>query len=464
MKKLNKWICFSLIMFLVSITSVLAVETKTNLKALGEMVGDTNGSLSFYVIGDYVFTSNYVSKNSLNLQDIMLAARSISLERDDGELKSTSAYGKMSILSASATQDRTGTITGWEFGKNLVGTTKLSNDAILNIKYIDYQPAKAVHVVTFKDESDTVKDKQYVIDQKQASSPILDKKTGYDFVGWFKCTSAEDCSNVADSHDKFDLETTPITEDITLKAKWEIHKYNVTFDKDGGQGEVNDQKVSYNTNATRPSVVTKTGYDFQGWFKCMTEDCSRLETSAFDFESTPITEDIKLKAKWEIHKYSVKFNLNGGSGNADEQRIEYNKKAVKPNPDPKQEGYRFLGWYLCTSPSNCENIETDHTSYNFETPIDKDIELKAKWEKIIYTVTFKGMIDGELNDKLIDKEKTITVEYPWKIDLAKIPTTDVEGYTFKGWYNAKGSKVYPSSSGYIVTENTELTGKWERND
>lgn len=104
-------------------------------------------------------------------------------------------------------------------------------------------------------------------------------RNGYEFSGWvIKGTFSDTPFNPA----------TQIKQDYTLTATWTEIKHTVTFDLDGGTwSRSNEQQVSDNglITTTKP---TKAGYDFDGWL---------LGDSLFDI-TTPVTEDLNLKAKW----------------------------------------------------------------------------------------------------------------------------------------------------------------------
>lgn len=470
MKKFSKYIVLSLILFLISINNVFATETKTDLKTLGDMVNETDGSKSFYIIGKYIFTAKYIRENSLSLQDIMLAARSIDLLGGDGETNKTDAYKKMSIQTVSAIQDRTGAITGWKFGSNLIGDNTLSNDEILDIKYIGYKPTEEVFTVTFKDDQKEVA-KQYIIKGHKAVAEKLEPKEGYDFKGWFKCTSAEDCSNVDAAGEQFNFNDTTITENITLKAKWEIHKFTVTIDNDNNEVEKTEQ-VEYKGKVSKPeSNPIKEGYDFIDWFKCTsTTNCDNVATASepFNFDSTEITEDIKIKAKWKIHKYSVTFDLGEGQGTANKQEIPY-KKHVSMPANPTREGYKFLGWFKCTDTNSCDNVQDiidDDTepgnAFDFNnTEITEDMKLKAKWKQIKHKVIFKAKVDGEEKFDILEGDTEIILTYPYKLLENQIPKIkDAEGYDFIKWADDKGSIDVITNRNFTADETT-VTGEWQ---
>ena len=74
----------------------------------------------------------------------------------------------------------------------------------------------------------------------------------------------------------------------------------------------------------------------------------------------------------EEKKYTVTFNTDGGS-EITSKEINEGEKVTKP-ADPTKEGYKFVKWQL-----NGED-------YDFEKIVTGDIELKAVWEKIVYTI------------------------------------------------------------------------------
>lgn len=110
-------------------------------------------------------------------------------------------------------------------------------------------------------------------------------KTGYTFGGWY--TDNTTFENL------FDFTNTAITRDITLFAKWTINNYTITFDSQGGS-VVNDENTDYNNAIAAPSVPTKDGYTFGGWYKevgCLNE---------WNFVNNKVSANTTLYAKWIV--------------------------------------------------------------------------------------------------------------------------------------------------------------------
>ena len=147
--------------------------------------------------------------------------------------------------------------------------------------------------------------------------------------------------------------------------------------------------------------------------------------------------------------YTISFNTDGGNQIVSQQ-VKEGEKIEKPS-NPTKKGYEFLGWYLNSS------------YFNFDTPVEGNLTLQAKWKEIIveddknedkedevtkYTVTFDSNGGSSVAKQTVEEGKKVT--------QPKNPTRS--GYTFEGWY--LGSTKYNFSN--KVTKNITLTAKWEK--
>ena len=186
-----------------------------------------------------------------------------------------------------------------------------------------------------------------------ATKPADPTLKGYTFAFWYL---GEDEQNAT----AYDFDT-PVTENITLTAKWNINKYTVTFDSYGGTPVPPAQEVEYGLTATKPADPTLKGYTFAFWY--LGED--EQNATAYDFD-TPVTENITLTAKWNINKYTVTFDSYGGTPVPPAQEVEYGLTATEPAA-PEKTGYTFDGWYL------------GDEKYDFSAAVEQNITLTAKW-------------------------------------------------------------------------------------
>ena len=96
-------------------------------------------------------------------------------------------------------------------------------------------------------------DEQHVKSGEKAVLPVAPTLKGYTFAFWYL---GEDEQNAT----AYDFNT-PVTENITLTAKWNINKYTVTFNSYGGS-KVDPQVVEYGLYAQEPEEPTLKGFTF----------------------------------------------------------------------------------------------------------------------------------------------------------------------------------------------------------
>ena len=219
---------------------------------------------------------------------------------------------------------------------------------------------EVTYKLTFKfsdgrpDEIKTAKENETV------GPPNLSDKKGFIFDGWM------------DDEGRYFTDTTKVTKDLTLHDKWTKY-YVITFDLDGGYG-VEESRVIENRQMKIPEDPKKDGYKFLGWYS------DKAGTEKFDFDQL-INSDKKVYAKWEqvkapeTEKVKVTFNSDGGS-KVDPIEVEKGKTLKEPAA-PTKDGFKFVEW------------QKDGEKFNFETAINENVELKAKWEKNVPVVPAK---------------------------------------------------------------------------
>lgn len=185
----------------------------------------------------------------------------------------------------------------------------------------------------------------------------------------------------------FDFEHTAITYPIELDADWDVPTYTVTFDSNGGTFEDN-QRVEEGNKAVKPNDPERDGYDFGGWMNGET---------VYDFNAT-VTGNLNLKAAWNPHTYSVKFDANGGTGEMQNESFAFNEtKALTQNTFTK-EGNEFGGWNTQADGKGVSYQDEEKVN-RLATEKDAVVTLYAQWKKDLnaegITVTIAGA------DKLI---------------------------------------------------------------
>lgn len=242
-------------------------------------------------------------------------------------------------------------------------------------------------------------------------------------------------------------------------------KYTITFDSDGGS-VVEKQIVKRGEKVNKPTDPTRDGYIFIEW---------DLGSSIYDF-SAKVTRNLILKAIWKEQEggkvtYVVNFNTDGGNSISN-QIINKDGTITKPQ-DPVRDGYKFLGWY------------SNNVLFDFNTPVTKNLELVAKWEKAKdnsttgtttttkKTTTKKNDTTNTTTTKKTTTNTTEAKKYTVKFDSnggSKVSSKEVTsgskvskpsnptrtGYKFSGW--TLNNKAYDFNS--KVTSNITLVAKW----
>ena len=117
--------------------------------------------------------------------------------------------------------------------------------------------------------------------------------------------------------------------------------------------------------------------------------------------------------------FEIIFNSMGGS-EVPSQVLE--SGVVEKPENPTKEGYIFDDWY--TSSSNGETLES---VFDFDTPIEKDLTLYAKWTPISYTVKFDAN-----NENATGSMAAQNFTYDKAANLNK-NAFEVENYSFVEW-------------------------------
>ena len=180
---------------------------------------------------------------------------------------------------------------------------------------------------------------EYGLTATKPDDPTL---KGYTFAFWYL---GDDEQNAT----AYDFNT-PVTENITLTAKWNINKYTVTFNSYGGTPVPPAQEVEYGLTATEPATApTKTGYTFDGWY---------LGDEKYDF-SDAVEQNITLYANWKKNIYTVTYTdgVDGEEVFADQTyRVPFEDTTPAFKGNPTRDGYVFDGWKPAFSDTVTGNV------------------------------------------------------------------------------------------------------------
>ena len=247
--------------------------------------------------------------------------------------------------------DNNGVITAKEYGDAVITVTTVdgnySDNCDVNVsEFITY-------TITYKDG-----DNSYTEDYEEGDSVTWKSditKKGYTLVGW----------KYKDKEYKLSDKFTMINEDITVTSIWNVNKYTITYEVNGGSINNKTKEVTYDSKYGTLEIPSKKGYSFKGWYK---------DNEFIDIvdEDTIVSDDKDhtLYAKWEINSY--KLTINDGI-NTNEYTLKYNDE--KEIVIPERKGYSFVKWNITGTDSTINN--------NVFKMGTEDSTLVAEWKLVI---------------------------------------------------------------------------------
>ena len=237
--------------------------------------------------------------------------------------------------------------------------------------YVDVDLGKAngtpvVYTITFNSNDGTSVAPQNVnAGEKLAEPTPAPTKVGFTFDGWYEDSTFSK---------KFDFNT-PITDSMTLYAKWTENKYTLTFDANGGTGSMTaiaDLTGEYTLPANE--FTAPSGKQFKGW---------SLTTDGAIVTKVDMTENRTVYAIWEnipVVTYTVSFDANGGTGSMADVTGVSGEYTLPANGFTAPAGKQFKAW----SVGGVEKVVGDKITVTANTTVT------AVWEAIEYNVTVTG--------------------------------------------------------------------------
>ena len=245
-----------------------------------------------------------------------------------------------------------------------------------------------------------------------AVAPEDPVREGYKFIGW-------------------DTDFDNVTENITVKAKYNFLTYKVTLVAENGTILTNEEDpfdintVPYNYKLHLTAVPDE-GYAFDYWENYNPET------------GLTVTSDTTVTAHFaKLH--TVAF-VDWDEKEISNQQVKNGSQATAPD-DPAREGYSFLGWL---------------SSANGQTMSATDINATSVTAEVTYTAQYQG---GPYHVTLIAENGEIEVLNS-SIDLNAVPENTVlqlVWYTTKGGWQFDHWTNYNEETGLVVTSDTTVT-------
>ena len=246
-------------------------------------------------------------------------------------------------------------------------------------------------------------------------------RRGYELNGWV----SSDESKPVDSKNENGVITVTVPAgtfgDLTLLADWNLKKYTVTWDADGGTWGKNPDGSEISTKTSEYTIEsesisqaapTKEGYTFLGWKGTAQKESDNSDlplTSSEENKDEVLLdtkvmklENITLTAIW-AKNYTIKFDANGGTGEmADIPTWEGNEHTLWDCGFTAPEGKTFKTWKVKVNdreldfeiaapdsdPDNPTMIRNTYTVKDSDKDAEGDtITFVPVWEAIKWTIT-----------------------------------------------------------------------------
>ena len=182
-------------------------------------------------------------------------------------------------------------------------------------------------------------------------------------------------------------------DDIVFEGDGKIDGHTVTYKIEGK--DYAKLVLQNSDKARKPINPTKNGYILSDWYT--DPECSKV----FDFETTPVTTDMTLYAKWiERSDFTVEYDTAGGSTIENKTDVKWTAKVTEIITPPTRDGYKLTGW-------KCGDEDVDkNMTYADLVGVDTvmSVKLTAQWKDIASPV-ISGIKDG----KSYGKAQTVTV-------------------------------------------------------
>ena len=244
--------------------------------------------------------------------------------------------------------------------------------------------------------------------------------------------------------------------EIKVDFYYDLNKYTVTFNANGGSGAPSSVTKYYGETVTLPTATpTRSGYTFSGWGTYSSDTSANYQPgSNYSANSSSALYAIWTANVPEPETYRVSYNANGGSGAPNAQVKTKDVTLTLSSTKPTRSGYTFKGW----STSKTATSPTYYAGGSYTA--NASVTLYAVWQQnapTTYTVSYNAN-GGSGAPSSQTKSHDVTLTLP-----STKPTRS--GYTFLGWSTSSTatSPTYYAGGSYTANASTTLYAVWSKN-
>lgn len=276
-----------------------------------------------------------------------------------------------------------------------VALTAQGEDMLYVVTESQNQPQPIEYTVTY-----TLADGAVLREQTVISGTVLPSYTptrqGYTFQGWLWDGTPW-------------VNTTPVTQNMTLVATWEAETLLVNYSISPAVGNApQDVLVNYGDTLTLPGSgnFNYEGHTFGGWV---------YDGVLWD-NTIPVWENITLEALWKPIMLTIAIRSLPDQADTI-LHVAYGTTIDPPTP-PTRDGFDFVGW-----------VDENGGTINFLTPITSNMTVIATWQQNAVLVTFEA-------NTIPNGAETIANPDPVSVSRGQTvsePTVTAENYILSYW-------------------------------
>ena len=231
---------------------------------------------------------------------------------------------------------------------------------------------------------------------------------------------------------------------VTVTGTFTPVEYKITFDTDSGDPL---EPMTYTVVSTDAlPTPTKTGSTFSGWKVTETAETSNWTKDATLPKGTALAANygnVTLTAQWAVNIYTVTVTDDGnGTASANPASGPMSTEVtLTAEPSP---GFRFKTWQVIKG-----GVTVTDEKFIIGT---EDVEIKAVFEAVIYTVTVTDDGNGT--------GSADPVSGPMSTEVTLTATPDY-GFQFKEWQIVAGNVTITDNKFTIGTEDVEVKAIFE---
>lgn len=212
-----------------------------------------------------------------------------------------------------------------------------------------------------KNNSETIED-VFLMPNDPIPNISIPSRQGYSFVAWYSDIALTSIATIP----SFMTEN-----DFSIYAGWTANKNTLSFNPNGGTGNMPDQVIATNSIAVlNANTFIKEGFSFSGWSTSTTGQIVLNDGASYTMGSA---SSETIYAQWNAITNTISFNSNGGNGTMADQSIRYGETSILSENRFTKNGCIFKGW---TEEPDGSLLYLDLASYTMGL---NSISLYAKW-------------------------------------------------------------------------------------